>query len=82
MNNDIFEIGYNMKLLERDSTDEIQRLQKQLDIAVKAIKKGINLAYPYFPYKTFKQDAFYCLKKIQKELGIALQQIKELESDV
>lgn len=39
MNDDIFEIGYNMDLLEHDRTNELQRLKKQLEVAVKYLKK-------------------------------------------
>lgn len=61
------------------SLEKIERLEKQLKIAVEALEKGINGACPYYPEKTARTDMFYALKSIQKNLGIALQQIKELE---
>lgn len=59
--------------------EKIERLEKQLKIAVEALEKGINGACPYYPEKTARTDMFFALKSIQKELGIALQQIKDLE---
>ena len=59
--------------------DRCERLEKQLKIAVEALEKGINGACPYYPEKTARTDMFYALKSIQKNLGIALQHIKDLE---
>ena len=58
---------------------QLERLEKQLKIAVEALEKGINGACPYYPEKTARTDLFYALKSIQKNLGIALQHIKDLE---
>jgi len=59
--------------------EKCERLEKQLKIAVEALEKGINGACPYYPEKTARTDMFSALKSIQKNLGIALQQIKDLE---
>ena len=61
------------------AVEKCERLQKQLDIAVKCLKTAVDLACPYFPVKTAKADSFHQLKNIQKKCGIALQQIEELK---
>lgn len=58
---------------------ELAKLKQQLAIAVEALNRGVSLACPYFPVKSCKTDMFSALKTIQKELGQALQKIKELD---
>lgn len=67
--------------IERENEEKLKHypiLEEQLKIAVEGLKKGINSACPYYPEKTARTDMFYALKSIQKNLGIALQQIKDL----
>lgn len=55
---------------------ELRKTKEQLNIAVEAMKKIIG----YFtPYGLSNTDMFSQLKTIQKDLGITLQRIKELE---
>lgn len=54
--------------------EKIERLEKQLEIAVKALETAINLACPY---GLSLNDMFDNMKTIQKKCGVALQQIKE-----
>lgn len=77
------ELGRTMTLLraieQLEKTEcELEKVEKQLDIAVKCLKTAVDLACPYFKVKTAKADSFHQLKNIQKKCGIALQQIEEL----
>lgn len=54
--------------------EKIERLEKQLEIAVEALNTAINIACPY---GKSLNDMFDSMKTIQKKCGIALQQIKE-----
>lgn len=58
--------------------DRCERLEKQLKIATEKLKTTINLACPY---GKSLNDMFDSMKTIQKECGIALQQIKDLENE-